>query len=222
MPKKLTHLLLVIFFSFVFLIPVNEIYARYTRTVRVKIIKPIASQQITVTPTKAKAPTPTTTATPTPTVTPTKTPPLPTKIILTPTSGSGTDQSAVESKTQTSIQSLSTKQEFIMQKINEYRKAQGLGEVKTDSNTCAFAKIRSEEISKSFNHEGFRSRIDSKTLPYSNYSNVTENIAMNSDHTKVVESWTNSPGHAENMRKDTPFVCVENFGNYYAYEGLRL
>jgi len=108
-----------------------------------------------------------------------------------------------------------------MQKINEYRSSQGLGSVSTDSNTCSFARTRASEIVQSFNHDGFRSRISAKTLPYGAYHEVTENIAMTSDYTQVVTLWINSSGHAENMRKDTPFVCVEKSGNYYAYEGWR-
>lgn len=112
-------------------------------------------------------------------------------------------------------------QSYIIQKINDYRSSQGLGSVSTDSNTCAFARTRANEITQSFNHDGFRSRISAKTLPYGSYHEVTENIAMTADYTQVVTLWINSSGHAENMRKDTPFVCVEKSGNYYAYEGWR-
>lgn len=112
-------------------------------------------------------------------------------------------------------------QEFIMNKINEYRKAHNLTEVKTNQVTCDFARTRAREISANFSHKGFNDRVSSKTLPYSSYSLVTENLAMTSNYQNVVNMWINSPGHAENMRKDTPFVCVEQFGNYYAYEGWK-
>jgi len=108
-----------------------------------------------------------------------------------------------------------------MQKINEYRSSQGLSAVSTDSNTCGFAKTRAQEISSSFNHDGFTNRINSHTLPYSSYHQVTENIAMTSNYQEVVTMWVNSPGHAENMRQDTPFVCVERNGDFYDYEGWR-
>lgn len=123
--------------------------------------------------------------------------------------------------------------DYIMSKINEYRASKGLSSVSTDSFTCDFAKVRAKEISTNFSHNGFSSRINSKSLPYPGYHEVTENIAMTSDYQqavsgaessaykKVVTLWINSTGHAENMRRDTPFVCVENFGNYYAYEGWR-
>lgn len=92
-----------------------------------------------------------------------------------------------------------------MQKINDYRSSQGLSSVKTDKYTCDFAKIRAEEITHAFNHDGFRSRIDSHTLPYPTYHQVAENIAMTSDYKDVVTMWINSPGHAANMRLDTPY-----------------
>lgn len=111
---------------------------------------------------------------------------------------------------------------YIMNAINEYRTSQGLSKVEPDSNTCSFAKIRAQEVSQNFNHTGFRERIDNKTLPYPSYQFVTENIAQTLDYKRVVQNWINSPGHAENMRKDTPFVCIEKHGSYYVYEGLRL
>lgn len=151
----------------------------------------------TPTPMKKVTPTPTKKVTPTPTKTPTPTP-------IT-TAASSTDD----------------KKTFIMKAINDYRKSKGLSPVKTDTYTCSFAKIRAQEISKGFNHNGFRDRINSNSLPYPSFSSVTENIAMTSDYKKVVSMWISSPGHAENMRRDTPFVCVESSGNYYAYEGWR-
>lgn len=110
---------------------------------------------------------------------------------------------------------------YIMSAINDYRRSQGLSEVKTDPYTCDFAKVRAEEISKSFSHSGFNARVQNKTLPYPSYSTVTENIAMNSDYKKVVSAWINSSGHAANMRANTPNVCVEKFNNFYAYEGWK-
>jgi len=108
-----------------------------------------------------------------------------------------------------------------MQEINNYRRSQGLSEVKTDSYTCDFAAIRAQEISSAFNHDGFSNRLSSKTLPYPSYSVVIENLAKISDYQKVVTLWINSSGHAANMRKDTPFVCVAQNGNFFAYEGFK-
>lgn len=112
--------------------------------------------------------------------------------------------------------------DYMISQINEYRRSQGLSEVSADRNTCDFAKLRAKEISTDFNHDGFRNRIESNSLPYPSYRFVTENIAMNPDFKKVVTGWINSTGHAENMRKDTSLVCVEKYGNFFAYEGLGL
>lgn len=110
---------------------------------------------------------------------------------------------------------------FIMNEINNFRRSKSLSEVRTNSETCNFAKTRASEITKDFNHNGFRDRVNNKTLPYSGYSQVTENIAETWDFKRVVGLWINSPSHRENMEKDTPFVCVESSGNFYAYEGWK-
>jgi len=116
---------------------------------------------------------------------------------------------------------LNMMQDYIMKAINDYRKSKGLGGVKTSFETCSFAKIRAKEISISFNHEGFRNRLTKGTLPYESWTLVTENLAQTSNYKNVVSMWIASSSHAENMRKDTLYVCVENYGNYYAYEGMR-
>lgn len=110
---------------------------------------------------------------------------------------------------------------FFMNEINDYRKSFGLTSVSTNDTVCNFAKVRAQEISTNFSHDGFNQRVQSYTLPYTSYSLVTENIAETPNYQDVVTLWKKSPGHAENMRADTPYVCVENYGNYYAYEGLR-
>ena len=184
--------------------PISSVAAGHEEVLSVSSQKPQPSESLTPTNT----PVPTNTPTPTIFIQPTSTPtPTPTPQTLESTEIKQTGNPSV--------------QEFIMQEINNYRITQGLSKVTTDSQTCSFARIRVEEVSASFNHDGFRSRIDSNSLPYPTYSKVTENIAMNSDYTKVVESWINSSGHAENMRQDTPFVCVEQKGNYFVYVGWR-
>ncbi len=156
---------------------------------------PRVRRQRTLTPSPTKAPT----ATPTTRQKPTDTP--------TPTKSNDT--------------TVNEKQAYIMKAINDYRKSQGLSPVQTDKHTCDFAKTRAAEITKGFNHDGFSNRIKNNSLPYPGYSLVSENIAMTSDYKRVVTLWINSPGHAENMRRNTPYVCVEASGNYYAYEGWR-
>lgn len=194
-------------FSAKVFLPPNVFYARKTQDIFYRPARPIRPIQniLRATPTPSQAVvslvTPTQVPTPTPTPTPTSIPPQ-----------------------STPVQVLSSQEDpkiFIMNAINAYRAQFNLSPVKTDSYTCDFAKIRAQEISTNFNHDGFNNRINSNTLPYPSYKYVNENIAMTSDYKEVVKLWENSPGHAENMRADTTYVCVEASGNYYAYEGWK-
>jgi uncharacterized protein YkwD len=144
-------------------------------------------------------------ATPTPTPEPSQTPSLSNRSTPTPSPGASTD----------------IRRDYIMNQINTYRKSLGLSEVQTDPYTCNFATTRAKEISTGFNHDGFNNRLNNHTLPYPGYYTITENIAETSNYQQVETLWQNSPGHAENMRADTPYVCVESFGNDYAYEGWK-
>lgn len=163
-------------------------------------------------------PTPTPAATPTPTIIHT---PIgsaePTAKTATPRVEA---QTQTQTQTQTTISNTSLSQQLLDQ-VNAFRASKGLSKVQTDGYTCAFATLRANEITSNFNHDGFNNRANSHTLPYPSYSSVTENIALNSDPTQVVPAWIASPGHNENMQKDTPNVCIANSGNYYAYEGWK-
>lgn len=109
----------------------------------------------------------------------------------------------------------------IINEINRYRATKGLAPVQISAETCAFARTRAQEIvDPHFDHNGFNERVSNKTIPYRIWSTVTENIAMTSNPAELVTLWINSPPHAENMRRNTPYVCVEKYGNYYAYEGM--
>lgn len=110
---------------------------------------------------------------------------------------------------------------YIIKEINVYRASYGLPLVQTSDETCRFAIIRAKEISTHFSHDGFTDRQKSGTLPYKHWSVITENIAMTSDYREVEKLWEHSPGHAKNMRADTPYVCVKQYGNYFAYLGMR-
>jgi uncharacterized protein YkwD len=163
-------------------------------------------QQTTPTPTPTTKPVTTTSsaATPTPTKKPT---PTPTK---TPTTAPTTSAPSTNDVTN-----------YIMNEINSYRKSLGLSTVQTSTETCNFAKIRAQEISTSFTHDGFTNRKNAGTLPYASWTSITENIAMTSDYKQVETMWQNSAGHAANMRANTPYVCVMQYGNYFAYEGMK-
>lgn len=111
--------------------------------------------------------------------------------------------------------------DYILEEINKYRELKGLTRVSSNTESCSFAKIRADEISHNFTHDGFNKRVADKNLPYPSYQEVTENIAYNTDYTDVVSRWIASPGHEENMKKNTPFICIARSGDYYAFEGWR-
>jgi uncharacterized protein YkwD len=166
---------------------------------------PIPSLKVTTTPAN-------TTATPTikPTIKPTAKPttPTPTKIPTTPpVSSSTTPTNDVTA--------------YIMKEINAYRSSLGLSAIQTNDETCSFAKIRAQEIATSFTHDGFNNRKIAGTLPYASWTAITENIAMTSNYKDVEKMWENSAGHAANMRANTPYVCVIQYNNYFAYEGMK-
>ncbi|QQG44591.1 MAG: hypothetical protein HYW86_01620 [Candidatus Roizmanbacteria bacterium] len=161
--------------------------------------------------------------TPAPTSVPTVTPIIPINPPVTPTLQPTIAPTAVPTAAPTSSPSVSIDDPigYIMNAINDYRRSKGLSSVSPDPNTCNLARIRSGEIVDNFNHENFYNMGNNNTLPYPSYSQVTENLAMIDDYKKVVDLWINSPTHAENMQKDTPYVCVASNGYYYAYEGWR-
>lgn len=111
--------------------------------------------------------------------------------------------------------------DFLLSKVNEYRATFGLPPVHANGGVCTFAAIRAQEISKLFNHDGFNSRVDKHTIPYTKWSRATENIAESANYKQVVNLWAHSPEHAANMRDNTPYVCIIQSGNFYAYEGMR-
>ena len=110
---------------------------------------------------------------------------------------------------------------YILQGVNNYRISLGLSLVQSSVQTCAFAATRANEITNTFNHAGFYNRVHNHTIPYSRWARAVENIAETPNYKNVVTLWKNSPGHAANMRDNTPYVCIMQQGNYYAYEGLR-
>jgi uncharacterized protein YkwD len=182
------------------------------------------SPKISKTPTnRIKAPTPTKRPI-TPTPTKRSEVPTPTKKPIAPTPTKKPLPTATATKTPTpTITSVPTNDvtTFIMDEINAYRSSQGLSAVQINTETCNFANTRAQEISTNFSHDGFNERKNNDTLPYAHWTAITENIAMTSNYKDVVTMWKNSSGHAANMRANTPFVCVMQHGNYFAYEGMK-
>jgi len=110
---------------------------------------------------------------------------------------------------------------YILQGVNDYRASFGLSPVQSNQETCDFASVRAQEIASGFNHDGFYNRVNNHTIPYSQWSHATENIAQAPEYKEVVNLWKNSPEHAANMRDNTPYVCIEQYQSYFAYEGMR-
>lgn len=149
---------------------------------------------------------------------PTSVPPTPSPTL--------TPQSVAQTQTQTQTQQKepsspsSSPGGLLIAEINNFRSTKELSPVSTRSDVCDFAQIRAKEISQNFNHDGFSNRLSSNSLPFS-YTEIAENIAMNSDEKSAFQSWVDSGPHNANMQKNTPFVCVGREGNYYAYVGIR-
>lgn len=138
------------------------------------------------------------------------------------TSNASDDTSNTGSQTSSQSQSVViVESNSLLNQINQFRSSNGKGNVSENSETCSFANTRAIEIASAFNHDGFKNRINSKTLPYPSYSEVAENIAMNGDISQVIPGWINSSGHAENMLKDVPYGCVVGSGIYYVFEAWR-
>jgi uncharacterized protein YkwD len=110
---------------------------------------------------------------------------------------------------------------YLLNAVNQYRSSLGLSSVQSNAETCSFATLRASEITSNFSHNGFYNRVNNHTIPYAQWAHATENIAETSDYKQVVTLWENSPSHAANMRDNTPYVCIEQNGNYFAYEGMR-
>jgi len=121
----------------------------------------------------------------------------------------------------TTTGSLTPVQSYIMHQINQYRASLGLSPVQPSDQTCAFADMRAKEIATDFSHAGFTQRYEAHTIPYTYWSYITENLAEAPDYREVVRLWENSPTHDTNLRANTPYICVMQYHDYYAFEGMR-
>ncbi len=175
----------------------------YLNSLPIKTAPAVAAKMKTSTPTKFDTPTPTSAPISSPMQTPVKIQAL--TVVITPVKEVPQQQSISE---------------YLLEQVNDYRKANGLSVASSTPETCSFAQIRADEITTNFTHEGFTNRIANHTLPYTTYSIVTENIAFNSSPMEVIPQWINSAMHAENMRKNTQFACIGISGNYFVFEGL--
>lgn len=194
------------------IVPLNQEISAWIKSIETPIVRslaftinipkptfsPVASSSPVSTPVHTSTLVVVPTSTPIPTAAPTSTP---TRVsVSTPANATGS---------------------LFMTQINNFRKSKGLSPVSIDSYTCSFANIRAKEITTSFNHDGFSSRISNHTLPYPSYRLVVENLVEASKFQKVVNFWINSPSHAQNLLADVSFGCVGKSGNYYTFEGWK-
>lgn len=141
--------------------------------------------------------------------------------VFTPTTTPQLSPSPTTNPTATPLATNLLYQISMLGQINQYRQTFGLSSVSLDTRVCQFATIRAREISQNFNHDGFQQRITEDSFPYNSYSQVVENIALADNDSLVVNMWIDSATHAENIRKDTPYVCVIRQGSFYVYAGWR-
>ncbi len=88
--------------------------------------------------------------------------------------------------------------EFVKE-LNEYRRSQGLPEVKLDKDLCKACQEHNKNDmpgdATDINHDGFEQRMQK-------YGVNAENVAGGQRSAKdVLKSWQDSPGHDENLRK---------------------
>ena len=105
---------------------------------------------------------------------------------------------------------------------NAYRAAAGKNALSLRDDLCELAGTRAREISSSFDHGGFRSRVDSGELKALNYKGVAENIWHGSgDAARIVKDWSDSSGHNKNLLEDWQWGCGAHVDGYAAYLYLR-
>jgi uncharacterized protein YkwD len=105
--------------------------------------------------------------------------------------------------------------------VNTYRSASGVSALSLNESVCGFAATRASEIASDFSHNGFISRRDSASLPYSGYSNVVENIAMTGNGQSAIDMWKGSASHNANLLADITHGCIVSSGNYVVFEGWK-
>lgn len=209
--------------------------AKAQKTVRIKRIKnvpvlptivPLKLDQVSTRrrivvpsamPTMVPSPLPTTA--PTPTLAPT-TKPEPTNM---PPTASPQNEPLPTSASVRIIPSISgVSRQALQDATNAYRAAVGKNALSLRDDLCELAETRAREIAQSFDHGGFRSRIDSGELKALNYKGVAENIWHGSgDAARIVKDWSDSSGHNKNLLEDWQWGCGAYVDGYAAYLYLR-
>ena len=96
--------------------------------------------------------------------------------------------------------------------VQQYRVDNHLSKFKTSSFLCDIARIRLEEVKKSFSHEGF----STERFCYSQCSlgeNLAQKYQINQER-KLLNDWLNSPNHATEIKGNYTYSCLKTDGQY--------
>jgi len=99
---------------------------------------------------------------------------------------------------------------------NSYRTKQGLSALNINAELCKIAANRAAQVSKNFNHDGFKGAVEGSGVAKNSYG---ENIASGplSGVHFVEWSWDKSPGHRENMLADWTDGCGGVYDKYAVF-----
>lgn len=182
----------------------NYIYKGYTSTEYVEATKTTTTtpKPTTTTPKPATTPKPTTTPKPATTPKPTTTTPKPTTT-TTPKPTTTPVTSAAKPGIYNEAVNCTVFEKEVFDLINKIRAQNGLPYFKWDTYAYEAAKIRAEEISRTFSHSRPDGSSFQTAFPSDNpniWRKLGENIAAGySTPEQVVEGWMNSDGHRANI-----------------------
>lgn len=110
---------------------------------------------------------------------------------------------------------LNSEEEETLRLINEYRKENGLKELKTVSKLQEVAKLKAEDLVQNeyFSHTSKALGTPFEMLQDNGiaYTKAGENLAGNQTPERAVEAWINSPAHRDNILKaeyEYTGICV--------------
>jgi uncharacterized protein YkwD len=108
------------------------------------------------------------------------------------------------SQRQTRASALTTLEQTVFRKINQYRQQQGLAALSRNSTITTQARKHSQNManSRQLSHNGFDSRVEviGKTIRWQGASeNVAYNAGFSNPAAQAVNGWLKSAGHLKNI-----------------------
>lgn len=136
------------------------------------------------------------------------------------------DAALTQSTTQRRVRSsaLTTLEQTVFQKINQYRQSQGLGVLSRNSTITTQARKHSQNMAntRQLSHNGFDGRIQviGQTIQWRGAAeNVAYNMGFSNPAAQAVNGWLKSPGHLKNIVGDFNLtgigVAQNSQGEYY-------